>query len=324
MSQIRGGRADKFGNRFERLWVVNLSLQVIDGTLTSVKWEPLGDEGDGIECVTTHPDGAKAFHQCKLQNSSKGIWSISALKHRGVLGAAKKRLQSEPRSKFIFVSDDNPRALKDMVQHSQQCDQDPTAFLSTCSQSSHADKHWRELLEGWELDKSNPLHVSLAISMLSRIECHNGFLGHEEDVLLRIAEKSIAGDGRRVVQFLGDQLESRIGNTFHADNLLAMLEINGLPTRDLGINTNLPAAINQCQERFRSALEPHLIDHQFISRPEPHELIEMACKPGEAKLIFVTGEPGAGKSGALLQLTRSLRKNRPNRRVSPTSARWTG
>jgi hypothetical protein len=48
MALIPGGRADKFGNRFERHWVVSLALDVIDGRLASIKWEPLGDEGEGL------------------------------------------------------------------------------------------------------------------------------------------------------------------------------------------------------------------------------------------------------------------------------------
>jgi len=57
MSQIQGGRADKFGNAFERLWIVHLALDVVEGRATSIKWEPLGPEGAGVECVVSRSDG---------------------------------------------------------------------------------------------------------------------------------------------------------------------------------------------------------------------------------------------------------------------------
>lgn len=62
MSQITGGRADKFGNAFERLWIVRLALDVVEGRATSIKWEPLGPEGAGVECVVSRPDGTIEKH----------------------------------------------------------------------------------------------------------------------------------------------------------------------------------------------------------------------------------------------------------------------
>lgn len=48
-----GGRADKFGNEFERLWVVRLALKVLHGELQCLRWEPLAPEGRGIDVSST-------------------------------------------------------------------------------------------------------------------------------------------------------------------------------------------------------------------------------------------------------------------------------
>jgi len=47
---------------------------------------------------------------------------------------------------------------------------------------------------------------------------------------------------------------------------------------------------------------PHLINQQELNRSESEALLQLALAPGKARLIFVTGEPGCGKSGVLLQL----------------------
>ena len=131
MSLIPGGRADKFGNRFERHWVVSLALDVIDGRrLTSIKWEPLGHEGEGIECVAMDRDKIKIYYQCKIQNGNKGGWSMADLKNRNVLQAAKTHLQRDASSKYCFVSDDPARALKDMAGNARHCDFDIEGFLA--------------------------------------------------------------------------------------------------------------------------------------------------------------------------------------------------
>ena len=39
-----GGRADKFGNRYERRYFVSLMAKVLQGGLLSVQSEPTGDD----------------------------------------------------------------------------------------------------------------------------------------------------------------------------------------------------------------------------------------------------------------------------------------
>ena len=104
MSLPPGGRADKFGNRFERLWVVSLALDVIEGRLSTMKWEPLGVEGEGVECVVTQTDRLKIYHQCKIQNGNHGKWSVAVLGKNGVLHNAKEKLEADPRCKFAFIA----------------------------------------------------------------------------------------------------------------------------------------------------------------------------------------------------------------------------
>ena len=42
-----GGRADKFGNRYERRYFVSLMAKVLQGGLLSVQSEPTGDDESG-------------------------------------------------------------------------------------------------------------------------------------------------------------------------------------------------------------------------------------------------------------------------------------
>jgi hypothetical protein len=130
MSLVPGGREDKSGNLFERLWVVSLALDVMGGRLATIKWEPLGAEG--VECVVTDRDGIKIFYQCKIQNGNKEKWSISDLGAKRILQAAKTLLEDDPCCRFIFVSTDTARALHDMATHARSCDGDPAAFFDHC------------------------------------------------------------------------------------------------------------------------------------------------------------------------------------------------
>ena len=90
MSQLAGGRADKFGNMFEKHWVVLLSLDVVEGRATAIKWEPLGPEGAGVDCEVRVAAGTLTKYQCKATNGTDGAWTAADL--ADVLSAAKIHL----------------------------------------------------------------------------------------------------------------------------------------------------------------------------------------------------------------------------------------
>jgi hypothetical protein len=302
MSLIPGGRADKFGNRFERLWVVSQALAVIEGRLSTIKWEPLGFEGEGVECVATHTDGLKIYHQCKVQNGNDGKWSVAELGANGVLQNAKEKLEADLRCKFAFISNDGVPALRDMANHARTCDRDPSDFISHCLTSQPIKGSFTKLRQCWGLDSELNGGVLRALDLLARMEFGHGFWGSEETTLHRLAERIINEEGKGFVAFLGDYLEQKMGNTLNASQLICALHENGYSLCDLRSNPSLPNAINKLQVRFRKALVPHLIDQKELNRPESEALLQLALAPGKSRLIFVTGEPGSGKSGVLLQL----------------------
>jgi hypothetical protein len=302
MSLIPGGRADKFGNRFERLWVVSLALEVIESRLSTIKWEPLGFEGEGVECVATQTDGLKIYHQCKLQNGNDGKWSVAELGANGVLHYAKEKLEADPRCEFAFISDDGVPALRDMANHARTCDRDPVDFDRHCLISNLIRNSFGKLCQYWNLNSEHERDIARALNLLSRMVFERGYWDSEEAKLHRIAECIINEEGKGFVAFLGDYLEQKIGNTLNACQIITALRENGYSLCDIRSDPSLPNAINKLQFRFREALVPDLIDQKKLKRPEPEALLQLALAPGKSRLIFVTGEPGSGKSGVLLQL----------------------
>lgn len=52
-----GGRADKFGNRYERRYFVSLMAKVLQGGLLSVQSEPTGDDESGTDIIIEYQGG---------------------------------------------------------------------------------------------------------------------------------------------------------------------------------------------------------------------------------------------------------------------------
>jgi len=300
MSQIAGGRADKCGNAFERLWIVYLALNVVEGLATSIKWEPLGPEGAGIECEVTLADGTREMHQCKINNGTDGKWTAADLLK--VLAAARVHLESDSNTKFFFISRDPAPALDDLADRARHCDGSGSDFFKYCQQTSKAHKaSYKSLCECWGLSPTEEVDAVNAIRLLSRINFDRGYWGHSEvQRLYRVAESISDGDGESIITYLGAHLERTLGNTHHSDELRSVLREAGYPPININSDPTLPSSIEQLQNIFRSVLSPHLICSQILSRPEPEQLVTRATADGGARLIFLTGDAGSGKSGVLL------------------------
>jgi hypothetical protein len=309
MSQIAGGRADKCGNAFERLWIANLALQVVEGRAISIKWEPLGPEGAGIECVVSRPDGTREMHQCKIENGIKGKWSAADLGQ--VLISAKAHLESDLNARFVFVSRDQARVLDDLANRAQSCDGNARDFLKYCLSSKTHKQNYQNICNQWGLNSNSEDDAASVINIISRIVFCDGFWDQsEKENLFRLAESIVDGDGRDAVTSLGLYLEETLGNTHYSDELRTVLRGKGYAPLNLQRDPRVPEAIERLQLRFRTALEPHLICTQILSRPEPEQLAIRMLADGGARLIFVTGDAGSGKSGVLLQAIHLLEESR--------------
>lgn len=106
MASEQGGRADKLGNEFERLWAVRHLIEIVAGKAVWVRIECLGDDERGTEFWVARPDGTREAHQCKRENASAGRWSVSELEAKRIISNAKFQLDRDPAYRFVFVSGD--------------------------------------------------------------------------------------------------------------------------------------------------------------------------------------------------------------------------
>ena len=81
-----GGLSDKVGNRFEDRWTVRCAFDVLEEHATSIRLEPPGEAGDGVEFWIRYEDRT-VYHQCKRQRTGQGHWTLAALHSAGVLRA---------------------------------------------------------------------------------------------------------------------------------------------------------------------------------------------------------------------------------------------
>jgi hypothetical protein len=101
---LPGGPADKFGNSYEGRWTVNSMIEIIAGRALSIRIEPLGPEGEGIEFWLQRTANKRENHQVKRQHSEDGRWTLDVLNSKGVLAHFRKKLYADPTGSCVFVS----------------------------------------------------------------------------------------------------------------------------------------------------------------------------------------------------------------------------
>lgn len=155
MSLEPGGIADKAGNKYENRYLAYKLVSLCTGSIQSIKIEPAGSIGEGIEFYTTNESNQKTFYQCKLSNGEKSFWSVKDLNRAGVMLSIKKHLLEYPDSSFVFVTPLQCTPLSDLFSHSHSCE-NAEEFYELKIHNGTMKEALDECCDIWEFDKSKP------------------------------------------------------------------------------------------------------------------------------------------------------------------------
>ena len=115
---LSGGATDKFGNRYEGLWTVDRMIDVIDESADSIRLEPLGEEGDGIE-FWLDKNTNREYHQVKRQNT-EGRWTLGDLESKKILSNFSRKLNDEQNANCFFASMNNAYQLEELADRARR------------------------------------------------------------------------------------------------------------------------------------------------------------------------------------------------------------
>lgn len=104
MAYEMGGRADKYGNRFEYNWVVCKLLDVIEEKLACVILEALGEDESGVDLWVIDNDGNKEGQQCKGRDGSEEHWTFASINEKGLWNIWKRQLDRNDNISVSLVS----------------------------------------------------------------------------------------------------------------------------------------------------------------------------------------------------------------------------
>jgi hypothetical protein len=115
---LRGGDADKAGNRHALQWTVRQFIRLLTDDAVWIELEPIGEEGDRIEFRLCRSDGEIEAHQVKRQQAGKAHWTIADLARAHVLeGLRKHALDND--AELVFVSTQPTKSLPELRDRAQ-------------------------------------------------------------------------------------------------------------------------------------------------------------------------------------------------------------
>ena len=307
MASEPGGRADKLGNEFERLWAVQLLVELVAGRATKIEIECLGDDQRGTELWVTRPDRTREAHQCKRENGSEGRWSVATLERKRIISNARFQLHRDPAHRFVFVSCDKAPHLADLCERAARYE-NPSEFRAhSVTTSRSLLQEFRALCSYLEADPDQPSGVAQALDFLRRFrplsEDKLTLRGKVED----LAGAWLTGDPVLAVAALKDLVDKSIGLTLRADDVVKALP-DGIRPRDLLREPTLPFRLEALRERFDRSYRHLLIGGTVLKRRETDDLWHSITTESEMRAVLLHGPGGEGKSGVVFELVERLRE----------------
>jgi len=306
MASEPGGRSDKLGNEFEKLWTARHLIELLSGRATSVRIECLGDDERGTEFWVGRPDGKREAHQCKRENASAGLWTVADLEGKRILTNAHFQLNREPSHHFVFTSGDKVPHLSDLSERARMCD-DPVEFrdLSVTTSKKH-EQEFQNLCRYLALDPSQDLDLAKVVDFLRRFRPWIADKNYLRVDVEDMAARWLTGEPTDAIAALKDLIDKSIGVTLRLEDVVAALPA-GVRPRDLAQDPTLHTALQSLRDRFDRSYRHMLIGGVVLGRRETHELSSLLGAEDGPRLILLHGPGGEGKSGVVFEVVERLK-----------------
>lgn len=304
-----GGEADKLGNRYESLWVVDAALDLIDGEFVEFVFEAIGDEAAGVEFYRTHESGIREYHSIKRQQGG-GNWTINSLTRpegssgRSILRDLIQKVQQG--AEAVFSSGTSAKDLDELIEGAR-ADRSLEDFENRIRRNAK--------LSGLFRDKLAPIcgGAEAAYAVLRRFEVrtkNDSTLRKDVERRVRSTFRMSSGepvDARATHLLMADFAVDNLGVRLNADSFMSFLTDRGIVRSRLAGDTSVSESMNRLNSRYLAEVDRVLINGAEISRGESETAYAALLDMG--KSVMLEAVAGGGKSCVLAQVVRQLDDN---------------
>ena len=299
MAYPKGGRADKYGNRFEYNWAIFELLDVIEEKILSVTLEAVGEDEKGVDLWIKNKDGSMEGQQCKGRNRSKENWTFYEASQLNIFTNWKKHLDYSETNRVSLVSPISFTLLEDLTTASRNINMDePDFFVDEQVFGKNTGKETKSLFisicKVLEIDYTSLSGKVKAQRYFSRMYYRQVPDGTLKDLILRRIDLLFATDKEEVYSKFLKLLfiEDILGKPLDIVFINSYIEAEGIEYLDLTRDDRILPAINKLNHEYRRSFIP--LFGGLIQRTS-FERCKRILESGES--IIIHGNAGNGKSG---------------------------
>ena len=332
---LPGGAADKFGICYESLWTVNCMIDVMDELADSIRLEPPGEEGDGIE-FWLDKNTNREYHQVKRQNT-EGRWTLKDLESKKILSHFRKKLNDEQNANCFFVSMNSAYQLEELADRARRSEswlefqreflkakQSKLSFCKLCEYwSRYNDQEIDRAIEAIPVKSGSSEQKEIAQAVFNTYELlkrvwietisENQLRQKLESRVRTLVEKKtdnllLNDEVATIVDVLTQFALSKVHHELAARDIWNHLDQRGYQRREWGKNNHVLSAIEEANQLYLTPLEQSsIINGHLLPREEMQTALEVLNNTTKSKGVLLVGEAGIGKSGVILQIVQELK-----------------
>lgn len=285
---LPGGASDKAGLRYELRWTVACMVDVMEGKALSIRLEPPGSAGEGVEFWTRTSSGT-GYHQVKRQRTGLGRWSLSELASEAVLPNFYDKLH-DPSATCTFVSTHAAHTLdelSDRARRAESWEEFQGSFLSSQAQSANFDQlhtKWGSSSKEDSFRRIQRVHVRTVDEAYLRITVQNRL------------ETLVDGDAATVLDVLSELALEKVHHALTATDIWGHLSSRGFSRRRWAEDKSVIGAVNEQNRGYLAPLRQANIAGKVVIRSEVDRVLEKFDAEDGKNSVLITGEAGTGKS----------------------------
>jgi len=304
-----GGRADKFGNRYEMRVAISHLLEVIEEKISYIVVEALGDDEKGIDILVGHIDGSKEGIQCKGRNGSKDFWNYGSLNSLDIFSKWKYQLDRDNRFKVTLATPLSFQMLEDLISRTLNSNGNPNDFYN--NQVINSSKEFRDffhnICKAFSVDYKIENEIEQLIDYLNRIRICQIPDTSLKDIIIDKISLLFINEAKMVYEnFVSWIVDGDIlGMKITSNQISKFIEENNILLKDLSNDKRIIPRISELNREFKESFVA--LNGGLFYREEFDLCIDEINK---GKSLVIHGKAGYGKSGCTQYLINFCDENK--------------
>lgn len=290
---LSAGAADKIPNSYEDLWGVEALLQVLLGDADKMRVEQPGVPDAEFY---TEKDMRKTYWQSKIHHE-RGHWTLAGM--GDILVSLGKRIEEGHCVRFVSTSD--AKELRELARDCRSAS-DWAEFQQVFLPAAEARRgQFARVKRSWDLQDDELTFHRLRM-LDTRVKDEDSLRSD----LLRTLEWRFDAAPVATLAVLKDLYDTSVHKILHADDIRRALQSAGIHELVITATDHDREQLSGITAQYLEAQERVLITGTLTPRKEVASIRQKLQEKEGALDVFLVGEAGSGKSGAVLELLQHL------------------